>query len=259
MRTHTQSVQDQFDPRAEAYLTSAVHAAGPDLAAARDRVERELARDARILDVGAGAGHLSFALAPLAARVIALDPAPGMLATVRQAAVARGLPQIETREGLADSLPFPAASFDLVCTRYSAHHWFDLPQALAEMRRVVKPSGFALVIDLLGDDHPLVDTHLQGVELLRDLSHVRDRSRAEWRTLLAGAGFERIEQLSWPVRLDFASWVQRMRTPPALVTAIRMVQTGAPAEVQRALSIEADGSFTAQTGMFWARPMASLT
>ena len=37
MRTHSQSVQDQFDPRAQAYLSSAVHAAGPDLAAARER------------------------------------------------------------------------------------------------------------------------------------------------------------------------------------------------------------------------------
>jgi ubiquinone/menaquinone biosynthesis C-methylase UbiE len=254
MRPHTQAVQDQFDPQAQAYLISAVHAAGPDLAAARERVARELPTDAQILDVGTGAGHLSFALAPAVARVIALDPAPGMLATVRQAAAARGLPQIETREGSADALPFAAASFDLVCTRYSAHHWFDLPRALAEMRRVVKPGGFILVIDLLGEEQPLVDTHLQSIELLRDTSHVRDRSSAEWCSLLNRAGFERIEHCGWPTRLEFMSWIQRMRTPEALVTAIRMLQGGAPAEVQRALAIEADGSFTARTGLFWARP-----
>src|ERR1700722_10130513 len=142
MRTHTQAVQDQFDPRAQAYLTSPVHAAGPDLAAARKRVARELAPIAQVLDVGTGAGHLSFALAPLVARVVALDPAPGMLATVQQAALTRGLPQIETCEGSADALPFSDASFDLVGTRYSAHHWYDVPRALAEMRRVLKPQGF---------------------------------------------------------------------------------------------------------------------
>jgi ubiquinone/menaquinone biosynthesis C-methylase UbiE len=254
MRTHMQSVQDQFDPRAEAYLTSAVHAAGPDLAAAGERVARELARTAQILDVGTGAGHLSFALAPLVAKVVALDPAPGMLATVRQAAANRGLPQIETLAGSAAALPCAAASFDLVCTRYSAHHWFDVPAALTEMRRVVKPAGFILVIDLLGEDHPLVDTHLQSIELLRDSSHVRDRSSAEWHALLKQVGFDRIEQLTWPTRLQFTPWVERMRTPQALVTAMRLLQTGAPAEVQRALEIEADGSFTARTGLFWARP-----
>jgi ubiquinone/menaquinone biosynthesis C-methylase UbiE len=253
MRSHSQSVQDQFDPQARAYLTSAVHAAGPDLLAARERVAHNLRADAVVLDVGTGAGHLSFTLAPLARRVVALDPSAGMLATVRRAAAERGLAQIETCEAAAAALPFAPASFDLVCTRYSAHHWFDIPRALGEMRRVVKPDGFILVIDLLADDHPLVDTHLQSIELLRDTSHVRDRSVAEWHALLAQGGFAAIEYDTWSTRLDFASWVQRMRTPEALVTAIRMLQAAAPAEVQRALNIEADGSFTPRTGLFWAR------
>jgi ubiquinone/menaquinone biosynthesis C-methylase UbiE len=254
MRTHSEAVQDQFDPQARAYLTSAVHAAGPDLHAARERVAHRLRTEATVLDVGTGAGHLSFTLAPLAARVVALDPSAGMLATVRRAAAERGLTQIETCEAAAAALPFAAASFDLVCTRYSAHHWFDIPRALGEMRRVVRPDGFILVIDLLGDDQPLVDTHLQSIELLRDASHVRDRSVAEWHALLAQGGFTAIEYQTWSTRLEFASWIARMRTPEVLSAAIRMLQTAAPTEVQRALNIEADGSFTPRTGLFWARP-----
>jgi ubiquinone/menaquinone biosynthesis C-methylase UbiE len=254
MRTHAQAVQEQFDPQAQAYLTSPVHAAGPDLHAARERVRRFVKPDAQVLDVGTGAGHLSFALAPAVARVVALDPSPAMLATVRAAAATRGLAQIETCEGCADALPFAAASFDLVCTRYSAHHWFDVPRALAEMHRVVKPCGFMLAIDLLGEDQPLVDTHLQSIELLRDTSHVRDRSIAEWQALLMQAGFAHIEHSTWTTRLEFAPWVKRMRTPEALITAIRMLQSGAAAEVQRTLNIEADGSFSPRTGLFWARP-----
>jgi ubiquinone/menaquinone biosynthesis C-methylase UbiE len=253
MRDHSQTVHDQFDPQAQAYLTSPVHAAGPDLLAAGELARQHLPAQAQVLDVGCGAGHLSFALAPLAARAVALDPSPGMLATVRAAAAARGLAQIHACEAAADDLPFAAASFDLVSTRYSAHHWLDLPRALAELRRVVRPGGFVLVIDLLGADHPLVDTHLQSVELLRDPSHVRDRTVAQWRQLLREAGFETGEEASWPTRLEFGSWVGRMRTPAALVTAIRMLQQGAPAEVHRPLHIEADGSFTPRTGLFWTR------
>jgi ubiquinone/menaquinone biosynthesis C-methylase UbiE len=253
MRTHSQAVQDQFDPQARAYLTSPVHAAGPDLQGARELAARCLPAAAAVLDVGTGAGHLSFTLAPLARRVVALDPAPGMLATVRQASVERGLAHIETCAASAAALPFARAEFDLVCTRYSAHHWLDIPRALSEMRRVVKPAGLILVIDLLGDDQPLVDTHLQSIELLRDASHVRDRNVAEWHSLLREAGFTDIEHRTWMTRLEFAPWVQRMRTPDALISAIRLLQTGAPAEVQRALNIEGDGSFTARTGLFWGR------
>jgi len=257
MRTHSQAVHDQFDPQAQAYLTSAVHAAGPDLRAAHERAQQRLAPTATILDVGTGAGHLSFALAPLGARVVALDPSAGMLATVRAAATARGLGQIETCEGTADALPFADASFDLVCSRYSAHHWRDLPRALVQLRRVVRPDGFVLIIDLLGEDEPLVDTYLQSIELLRDTSHVRDRSIAEWRALLGAAGFDRLEYSVWNTRLEFASWVQRMRTPEGLVTAIRTLQACAPAEVRQALNLETDGSFTARTGLIWGRPAIS--
>ena len=45
-----------------------------------------------------------------------------------------------------------------------------------------------------------------------------------------------------------------MRTPEVLVAAIRTLQAGASAEVRHALKIEADGSFTARTGLFWGRP-----
>jgi ubiquinone/menaquinone biosynthesis C-methylase UbiE len=257
MRTHSQAVHEQFDARAQAYLTSAVHAAGPDLRAAQERARRSLAPTAAVLDVGTGAGHLSLALAPLCARVVALDPSPGMLATVREAAAARGLAQIETCEAAADALPFADASFDLVCSRYSAHHWRDVPRALAQLRRVVRPDGFVLIIDLLGDDEPLVDTYLQSIELLRDTSHVRDRSVAEWQALLGAAGFDRLEHSLWDTRLEFAPWLERMRTPAGLVAAIRELQACAPAEVRRALSIEADGSFTARTGLFWGRPAST--
>ena len=176
-----------------------------------------------------------------------------MLATVQQAARARGLHHIETVASSAESLPFADASFDLVCSRYSAHHWTQLAPALKEMRRVLKPGGHLLLIDVQGDEDALVDTHLQAIELLRDRSHVRNRSVSQWRALLADAGFANVQHESWPVHIDFSSWVARMRTPASRVAMIREVQTDAPQEVQVALAIEADGSFTFTTGLFWAQ------
>ena len=253
MHSHDDSVQKQFDPQAQAYLTSVVHAQGPDLDYARARIAAQVPASGVALDVGCGAGHLAFVVAALLERTVALDPSPSMLTTVATAAGERGLTKLETRQGHAAALPFAAASFDFVCTRYSAHHWTQLSDALAEIHRVLKPAGQLLVIDVLGAADALVDTHLQAIELLRDPSHVRDRTSAEWRSVLNAAQFELVDQPSWPLRLDFSSWVARIRTPEVHVAALRALQVGAPQEVKRALAYADDGSFTCTTGAFWAR------
>lgn len=254
MRTHDQSVQDQFNDRAQAYLHSAVHAQGPDLGHAAQLVGRHLSSSSAALDIGCGAGHLSFALAPQLRRMVALDPSPNMITTVAEAARARGL-AIETRQAGAESLPFDAHSFDLVSSRYSAHHWLALEAALRQMRRVVRPDGFALIIDTLAPEEALVDTHLQAMELLRDPSHVRNRSASQWTSLLREAGFELVEHQQWPTRLEFKTWGERMRTSNQRIAMIRTLQSEAPREVQQALRFEEDGSFTMHTGLFWARPI----
>lgn len=250
MRTHDQAVVAQFDPQAGAYLASAVHAAGPDLVRAR-QLASQLPSRTCMLDVGCGAGHLGFALAPHFTRAVAVDLSPSMLATVREAAAQRALPQLEAQQASATALPFADGSFDLVCSRYSAHHWHDLPAALAEMRRVMRADGAFLMIDLLGDESALVDTHLQAIELLRDPGHVRDHSPSQWRRLLAEAGFALEQEAIWPTRMDFGPWVSRMRTPPASANVIRSLLAGAAREVRDALAVEPDGSFTPRTGLFW--------
>lgn len=252
MAKHQQAVQDQFDPQAQAYLTSQVHRAGPDLTLAKTLVSQQLPTSAAALDIGCGAGHLSFALAPLVARMVALDPSPSMLSTVAATATQGQLTQIETCQGSAESLPFADASFQLVATRYSAHHWTQLEVALREMRRVLAPGGRLLIIDVEGHENPLVDIHLQTMELLRDRSHVRNRSASEWERLLLSHGFTLQQHQSWPIYLEFASWVQRMRTSALRIKMLRTLQTESPQEVCEALSMQADGSFNLQTGLFWA-------
>lgn len=253
MISHDEHVHRQFEPRAAAYLESQVHASGPDLNAALVLLQSLPGRPGRILDLGCGAGHLGFALSGAADQVIACDPAEGMLATVERAARDRGMTNVVTARAHAEALPFADGHFDVVATRYSAHHWGDISAALREARRVLAGRGYLLVVDVLGASLPLVDTHLQAMELLRDPSHVRNYAIQEWQALLDHAHFELEHFKRWPTRLEAASWVMRMRTPPESVAAIRRLQGGAPAEVQRSLAFEPDGSFTVQTGLFWAR------
>lgn len=251
MSTHRDAVHAQFDARAAAYLSSSVHSAGPDLRRACELVFGLPMRPTRALDLGCGAGHLSFAMSPQVGSVVALDPSTGMLDQVKAEAARRGLDNIQTQCSGAETLPFADASFDLVATRYSAHHWTDLDAAMAEIRRVLAPGGHLLVIDLEAPADALTDTHLQAIELLRDRSHVRDRSDAEWRGMLRGIGVELLVMERWSTRLEFPSWIARMHTPATKAEVIRTMLVEAPSEVRDALRVEADGSFSAFTGLWW--------
>ncbi len=247
IKAHDAVVTGQFGPRADAYVESAVHAGGEDLAALEAHVSR--ARPGRALDLGCGGGHVAYLMARHAARVAAVDLSAEMLAAVTETARSKGLANIETHRASVERMPFADASFDCVVTRYSAHHWLDFEAALREARRVAKAGSPTLFLDVFAPGIPLLDTHLQSLELLRDTSHVRNYTLAQWSDAVTRAGFAPRGVRTWRLRLEFASWIARMRTPDVFVAAIRALQAGAPREVRDHFAIEADGSFTIDTMM----------
>ena len=241
---HDVLVAQQFGSTARAYLESPTHATGDDL----ELLAEEIATvpNATVLDLGCGAGHASFAVAPHAASVVAYDLTAEMLAIVTREASSRKLGNITTVQGMAEKLPFPDAHFDFAVTRTSAHHWHDVAAALREARRVLKPGGRMLMIDTAGGDTPLLDTHLQAVEILRDPSHIRDYTTQEWLALFREAGFTPSFRKQWPLPIEFSSWIERMRTPPERVAAIHSLWKTAPDEVRSHFEVQADGSFVLQ-------------
>jgi SAM-dependent methyltransferase len=245
-------VVQQFGNTASAYLTSAVHAQGADLTALRE-IAAALPKAPVVLDLGCGAGHASFALAPMAASVTAFDLSSQMLEVVAGAARERGLANIATRQGDVARLPFEDASFCMVVTRFSAHHWLDVPAALREVKRVLKPRGVFIVIDITAPESPLHDTTLQAVELLRDGSHVRDYRPSEWNAMLQDAGFRSERVGDWKLEMKFDQWTARMRTPAERIVAIRSLFASAPEETRDYFSVQSDDSFTIDSTLFKAK------
>lgn len=252
-KSQQQVVTEQFGPRAEAYIASTVHATGEDLQQLAGLVRGQ--KQARVLDLGCGGGHVSFAVAPEVAEVVAYDLSSEMLTAVTRSAVDRGLDNLRTECGAAEKLPFADASFGVVMTRFSAHHWRDLDAALAEARRVIRPCGFAAFVDVVTPGEPLFDTFLQSIEMLRDPSHVRNYSIAEWQAALGRAGFAPGEVTRRRLRLDFATWVARMQTSELHQQAIRSLQSYMSSDVTRHFEIAADGSFTLDTMTILAKPV----
>jgi ubiquinone/menaquinone biosynthesis C-methylase UbiE len=238
---HDEAVSQSFGPAAHAYLKSAVHAQGDDLKKLGAKVAATPA--AHVLDLGCGAGHASFAVAPYAAKVIAYDLTQEMLAVVDAEAARRGFGNLRTQQGSVEKLPFQDASFDWVVSRYSAHHWRNVPAALQEIRRVLKPGGSVCFIDIAGNREALLDTYLQSIELLRDPSHVRDYTDAEWVELFRGAGLAAAIEERWRLPIEFSAWITRMNTPPERVEAIQSLWRVAPIEVRDAYQLQPDFSF----------------
>jgi len=244
------AVERQFSQVAEHYRTSAVHAAGEDLA----RLVEATALSGReaVLDAGSGAGHTALAVAPHAARVTSVDLSASMLAQGRRLALDRGLGNVHFEVGDVEALTFADGSFDVVTSRYSAHHWPHPQVALLEIHRVLRPGGRFVLSDIVSYDDFTADTHLQAIELLRDPSHVRDHTAAQWLALLAERGFSAQVIFTWGVRLQFDNWVERMATPAPAVAMLRTLLANAPAEVRARLQVEEDDSFTLQGALITA-------
>jgi len=95
----------------------------------------ELYPDARVVDLAAGSGTLTRALADRFSRLVAIEPDDEM-----RAVLARRSPSVEVRAGTAERIPLPDRSADAVFVG-DAFHWFDGPAAVAEIVRVLRPTG----------------------------------------------------------------------------------------------------------------------
>src|SRR3989304_4024331 len=176
----------QFGRVASKYRCSADHTDVEDL----DLLFSALALEPghRVLDVATGGGHTAAALAGRCGRVVASDLTLSMLREARVLAGEGRGPHIGFAAD-AEALPFRDAVFDRVTCRIAPHHFPDVRMAVAEMTRVTRPGGRIGIIDSVVPGEPSLDAFLNGVEKVRDPSHVRSYRVGEWLPVLAGAGF----------------------------------------------------------------------
>jgi SAM-dependent methyltransferase len=176
-----------WSARAEAYRNAPEQREGADL----DLIVEWASGAQTALDVATGGGHVARRLREAGLEVVSSDPAPGMR------------PDVICR---AEDLPFADAAFDVVVTRIAPHHFEDVAAAVAEMARVAR--DLVLVEDTL-----YVSEQVEEAERLRDPTHVRSYTEAEWRGMLEAAGLEVDEVQAFEKRHPLEQWLDRSQTP----------------------------------------------
>ena len=102
----------------------------------------------RVLDVGCGTGYVLRQLAdrlPAATELAGIDPAPGMIRVARDST---GDERLRFLVGIAEQLPAPDATYNLVLSTTSFDHWRDQRAGLTECARVLAPGGHLVLTDL---------------------------------------------------------------------------------------------------------------
>jgi len=174
---------DVWNERAEAYRTSEAHREGEDL----DLLVEWAAGARTALDVATGGGHVARRLREAGLDVVSSDPASGMGPDV---------------VAPAEHLPFADGSFDVVACRVAAHHFEDVEAAVREMARVARDS-------VLVSDNLFVSEGAEDADRVRDPSHVRNHTEAEWRGFFSAAALEvdAVHTYEHPVLLE--PWLER--------------------------------------------------
>ncbi len=140
-----------------------------------------LPREWTVADLGCGTGNASELLAPLVKRVIAVDQSQPMLAAARKRL--ETAKNVEFIEGELTDLPLKDASVDVAVCMLVLHHVEKPTEALSQMRRIVRPGGMGLIVDMVEHDRA-VYRHTMGHRWL-------GFSEPQITSFMTSAGFEK--------------------------------------------------------------------
>ncbi|SFL51321.1 Methyltransferase domain-containing protein [Halogranum rubrum] len=197
---HKRDTAASFGAAAEDYFESAVHRGSDDL-----RTLAAWCADAdRALDIATGGGHTAGALAAAGVPfVVAGDVSPEMVTVATR--------EYDVEGALADAerLPVRDDAFDAVTCRIAAHHFPDPESFVSEVARVLEPGGTFAFEDNVAPEEADLATFLNGVERLRDPTHVELYTVEQWREWFESAGLAIETVESAAITLDFEAWVER--------------------------------------------------
>ena len=183
---HSDLIRDQFTRQAMPFSTAAPIADEAALKMIVDAARAGLQDE--VLDVACGGGIVVCAFAAHVRHATGIDITPAMLERARALAAEKRVGNVSWREGDVEHLPYPAASFSIVATRFAVHHFLRPEAVFREMVRVCRPGGRVVIVDTCASPDPKKAAEFNRLEKLRDPSHARCLSLDELKGLYRAGG-----------------------------------------------------------------------
>ncbi|MFG1603442.1 class I SAM-dependent methyltransferase [Actinoplanes sp. NPDC049265] len=183
----------------------------------------------RVLDLGAGTGKLTRALAGRGLPVTAVEPSQGMIEELR-----RVLPAVHAHQGTAENIPLPDDAVDVVLVA-QAWHWVDVDRAVPEIARVLAPGGRLGVLWNVRDESAAAWVHRLGI-IIDSADQSRDPAMGPPFGPVRTAEFRWTDRVSPEALLDLVASRSRVILLPAderaaLLAQVRQLTATHPALV----------------------------
>lgn len=199
---HHQNIIEQFSKQARGYTSIRSH----NQALEKLVSSASLSREKEVLDIACGSGIVSCEFAKYSRHVTGIDLTEAMLEEAKKRQAELGIENVSWQVGDVAKLPFEDECFSIVVSRFGFHHFVDPLQVLQEMKRVCKPGGKVMVVDVSVPESKL--NKYNEMERIRDHSHVAALSIAEFPILFEQAGFKSMETDDYTMKIGLEEQIR---------------------------------------------------
>lgn len=180
-KKHNENIVEQFSKQASGYTSITSHS---------DALEKLISKTSaskndEVLDIACGSGIVACEFAKHTNHVTGIDMTQVMLDEAKKLQIKLNLKNLTWQIGDVENLPYDDNSFSIVVSRFGFHHFLNPLKVLTEMKRVCKPGGIVMVVDVSLPDSKI--EKYNEMEKNRDFSHVAALSLTEFSRL-----FERV-------------------------------------------------------------------